>query len=148
MGATTGRFTVSLTNITAEFLRKADACEEGVAWYRAHPEIHDWPWEVVCAALEEDGQDEWSGWVRWAVARLGSAEDRTALRDDPDAWVREAVARYGSAEDRAALRDDPGVWVRWAVARFGTAEDRATLRNDTHWLVRWTVAEYGRSGPK
>jgi len=115
---------MSLTIITAEFLRKQKACKEGVAWYRAHPDIHDWPWEVVCAALEEDGQKEWSRWVRLKVAIYGTAEDRAALRDDPDAWVRRAVAIYGSAEDRTALRNDPGTWVRWAVEYYGRSDPK------------------------
>lgn len=115
---------MSLTNITAEFLRKADACKDGVAWYAAHPEIHDWPWEVVCAALEEDGQDEWSGWVRRAVACFGNAEDRAALRGDPNAVVRLAAALCGSAEDRTALRDDPDAGVRWAVEFYGRSDPR------------------------
>ena len=106
---------MNLTNITAEFLRKTKACKAGVAWYRAHPTVHDWPWEVVCAALEEDGREEWSLWVRDAVAIYGSAEDRAALRDDPDALVRWAVAEFGTAEDRAALRNDPDERVREAA---------------------------------
>lgn len=115
---------MSMTCITAAFLRKTEACKEGVAWYAAHPAIHDWPWEVVCAALEEDGQDEWSGWVREAVAQFGTAEDRATLRNDPDAMVREAVARYGSAEDRAALRGDPDAGVRWTVAILGRSDPK------------------------
>lgn len=139
---------MNLTNITAEFLRKAKACKEGVAWYRAHPTVHDWPWEVVCAALEEDGRLAWSRWVRRAVACYGTAEDRAVLRGDPNAVVRRVVATYGSAEDRATLRGDPNAWVREAVATYGSAEDRAALRGDPDPGVRQTVAYYGRSDPK
>ena len=110
---------MSLTNITAKLLRKAEACEEGVAWYAARPAVHDAEWPVVCAALEDDGQEKWSWWVRLTVARYGSAEDRAALRNDPNAWVRGAVAIHGSAEDRAALRGDPDSLVSWAVKFYG-----------------------------
>ena len=95
MGATTGRFTVSLTNITAEFLRETGACEEGVEWYAEHPEIHDAEWPQVCAALEEDGHYRWGRWVRRAVAKFGTTEDRVVLRNDSDAAVRWAVEHYG-----------------------------------------------------
>lgn len=110
---------MSLTNITAAFLRKAGESPFALWWYDAHPIVHDAEWPVVCAALEEDGQEKWSLWVRRAVAIYGSTEDRAALRDDPDAWVRRAVASYGTAEDRAALRNDPNAWVREAVECYG-----------------------------
>lgn len=109
---------MSMTCITAEFLRKADACEEGVEWYDAHPEIHDTQWPAVCAALEEDGQEAWSMWVREAVAQFGTAEDRAVLRNDTHWTVRASVARFGSAEERAVLRNDPHAEVRRAAEYF------------------------------
>ena len=70
------------------------------------------------AALPLDKPED-AIWVRWAVARYGSAEDRKALRGDKDAYVRRAVAAYGSAEDRKALRGDENAYVRKVVAVYG-----------------------------
>ena len=122
-----------LTKITLEFLTTTGACPEGVQWFRDRPELRGASWQTVCAALKEDSRHGWSEWVREAVARHGTAEDRAALRNDPSEWVRAIVARCGTAEDRAVLRSDSSAWVRELAARYGTAEDRATRHSGTRW---------------
>jgi len=81
--------------ITCEFLRKIKACEAGITWFRARPELEGEDYKIVCVTLEADGHPGWSGWLLETIARHGDTPPAVLARmaDYVDGDVRLAVAR-------------------------------------------------------
>lgn len=109
-------------NITLEVLTDLSACISAKEVFLCEYSDASVPWQEV--VLHPRCSVAWAVWLKCAIARCGSAEDRAALRGDWYAGVRYSVACYGSDEDRAALRNDPDTSVRSAVARYSSDEYR------------------------
>jgi len=133
--------------ITCEFLRKIKACEAGIDWFRARPDLDGADYVTVCAALEGDRLGGWSLWLRRAmVCNNTSPAVLERLSVDGDWAVREAVAgnRNTPLSVLATLAGDGDWFVRRAAkATIAAAETVSTISVSIPTYIFRPQAEQG-----